>query len=128
MVFAIRELQRVVPLPGAQPCNVARFGGYRGKLTDHLAIASLNGMILILDGSDRVVSVVGGQPPVYLDGKLQPLEVFNYTFNHPHDVYAVMLPASHGTCHNGGPIKATRSSWNCWPGIPIRVSGAQSLG
>jgi hypothetical protein len=81
------ELQRVVPVPGAQPSNVAQFGGYRGNLTDHLAVASLNGMILILDGSDRVVSVVGGEPPVYVDGKLQPLQVFNYTFNHPHDVY-----------------------------------------
>jgi peptidylamidoglycolate lyase len=81
------ELQKVVPVPGAQPGNVAQFGGYRGSLTDHLAVASLNGMILILDGSDRVVSVVGGEPPIYVDGKLQPLQVFNYTFNHPHDVY-----------------------------------------
>jgi len=30
---------------------------------------------------------VGGEPPVYVDGKLLPLQVFNYTFNHPHDVY-----------------------------------------
>ncbi len=81
------ELQKVVSVPGAQPGNAAPFGGYLGKLTDHLAIASLNGMILILDGSDRVVSAVGGEPPVYADGKLQPLQVFNYTFNHPHDVY-----------------------------------------
>ena len=82
------ELQRVVPVPGAQPSNVSRFGGYRGGVSDdHLAVASLNGMILILDGSDRVVSAVGGEPPVYGDGKLQPLQVFNYTFNHPHDVY-----------------------------------------
>ena len=82
------ELQRVVPIPGAQPCNVAPFGGYRGsQKNDHLAVASLNGMILILDGTDRVVSAVGGEPPVYVDGKLQPLQVFNYTFNHPHDVY-----------------------------------------
>jgi peptidylamidoglycolate lyase len=55
--------------------------------SDLIAVASLNGMILILDGSDHVVSAVGGEPPVYLDGKLQPLQVFNYTFNHPHDVY-----------------------------------------
>jgi peptidylamidoglycolate lyase len=81
------ELLKVVPVPGAQPSNAAPFGGYRGKLTGHVAIASLNGMILILDGSDQVVSVVGGEPPVYVDGKLQPLEVFNYTFNHPHDIY-----------------------------------------
>ena len=44
-------------------------------------------MVLILDGSDRVVSVVGAEPPVYVDGKLQPLQVFNYTFNHPPDAY-----------------------------------------
>jgi peptidylamidoglycolate lyase len=82
------ELRRVVPVPGARPSSVASFGGYRaGQFDDHLAIASLNGMILILDGADHVVSVVGGEPPVYLDGKLQPLQVFNYTFNHPHDVY-----------------------------------------
>jgi len=82
------ELLRVVPVPGARPSNVAQFhGSASGKAENHIAIASLNGMILILDGSDRVVSVVGGEPPVYVDGKLQPLQVFNYTFNHPHDVY-----------------------------------------
>jgi hypothetical protein len=82
------ELQRVVPVPGARPSNVARFHSIAGgHLDNHIAIASLNGMILILDGADRVVSVVGGEPPVYVDGKLQPLQVFNYTFNHPHDVY-----------------------------------------
>ncbi len=81
------ELQKVVPVPGAQPSNAAPFGGYRGKPSDHVAIASLNGMILIIDGSDRVVSAVGGEPPVYVDGKLQTLQLFNYTFNHPHDVY-----------------------------------------
>lgn len=78
------ELLKVVPVPGSQPSNVAAFSG---KYQDHLAIASLNGMILIVDGADRVVACVGGEPPEYVDGKLQPLSVFNYTFNHPHDVY-----------------------------------------
>ena len=81
------ELLRVVPVPGARPSNVAQFHPSGGKEDKHIAIASLNGMILILDGDDHVVSVVGGEPPVYVDGKLQPLQVFNYTFNHPHDVY-----------------------------------------
>lgn len=82
------ELQQVVPVPGAQPSNVAPLGGNRSaRFKNHIAIASLNGMILILDGTQRVVSVVGGEPPVYVDGKLLPLQVFNYTFNHPHDVY-----------------------------------------
>jgi len=78
------ELLRVVPVPGLQPSNVAAFNG---QYHDHLAVNGLNGMILILDGSDRVVSCVGGEPPRYVDGKLQPLSAYNYTFIHPHDVY-----------------------------------------
>jgi peptidylamidoglycolate lyase len=78
------ELQRIVPVPGAKPSNVAQFHGNR---SDHIAVASLNGMILILDGTDRIVSVVGGEPASYQDGKLQQLQVYNYAFNHPHDVY-----------------------------------------
>jgi hypothetical protein len=70
-------------LVGAMPCNVAQLGA---RFKDHLAIACLWGMVLILDGADRVVSAVGGMPPVYNDGKLQQLENFNYTFGHPHDV------------------------------------------
>jgi hypothetical protein len=82
------ELEKIVPVPGARPSNVAQFRrSPDGKTDNHLAIASLNGMILILDGTDRVVSVVGGEPAVYVGGKLEPLQVFNYTFNHPHDVY-----------------------------------------
>ncbi|HTS36887.1 MAG TPA: hypothetical protein VMH04_14520 [Candidatus Solibacter sp.] len=81
------ELQRSVPVPGARPSNVAQFHNADGRFKNHIAVASLNGMILVLDGSDRVVSAVGGEPPVYKDGKLEPLQVFNYTFNHPHDVY-----------------------------------------
>ncbi len=82
------ELQRVVPLPGARPSNVAQFHSTPvARFSNHIAVASLNGMILILDETDRVVSAVGGEAPVYVDGKLQPLQVFNYTFNHPHDVY-----------------------------------------
>ncbi len=80
------ELQRIVPVPGARPSNIAQFHGSKST-ENHIAVASLNGMILILDGSDRVVSVVGGEPATYIDGKLQQLQVFNYTFNHPHDVY-----------------------------------------
>jgi peptidylamidoglycolate lyase len=82
------ELQRTVPVPGARPSNVAQFHSTPGgRFNNHIAVASLNGMILILDGTDRVVSAVGGEPPIYAGGKLQPLQVFNYTFNHPHDVH-----------------------------------------
>lgn len=76
------ELLRTVAVPGSQPSNIAPMAG------SHIAIACLNGMILILDGNDRVVSAVGGEPPAYVDGTLQPLVNYNTTFNHPHDVYA----------------------------------------
>ena len=74
------ELEQVVPLPGTEPSNISEYNGY-------LAIASLNGMILILDKDNKVVSVVGGEAPSYVDGKLQPIVPYNYTFIHPHDVY-----------------------------------------
>ncbi|HXR92589.1 MAG TPA: hypothetical protein VN750_20165 [Steroidobacteraceae bacterium] len=68
---------------GVMPCNVAQLPG---RFEDHLAIAGLWGMVLILDGADRVVSAIGGLPPVYVHGKLQQLVNFNYIFGHPHDV------------------------------------------
>ena len=75
------ELLRTVAVPGSQPSNIAPMAD------NHIAIASLNAMILILDGQDKVVSVVGGEAPVYDNGVLKPLVPFNATFNHPHDVY-----------------------------------------
>jgi hypothetical protein len=75
------DLLRTVAVPGSQPSNVTPMAG------GHLAIASLNAMILILDAQDKVVSAVGGEAPVYENGVLKPLVPFNATFNHPHDVY-----------------------------------------
>jgi peptidylamidoglycolate lyase len=75
------ELLRTVPVPGSQPSNIAPMAD------NHLAIACLNGMILVLDGQDQVVSAVGGEAPQYVDGVLQPLVNYNTVFNHPHDVY-----------------------------------------
>ena len=76
------ELLRIVAVPGSQPSNIVPMAD------NHLAIASLNGMILILDGKDRVVSAVGGEAPVYDGDTLKPLVPYNAVFNHPHDVYA----------------------------------------
>ena len=75
------ELLRTVAVPGSQPSNIAPMAN------GHIAIASLNAMILILDAQDRVVSAVGGEPPVYENGVLKLLVPFNETLNHPHDVY-----------------------------------------
>ena len=82
------EMERNGEPVAARPGNIAQLGNYRdGRFKDHLAIACLRGVILILDGADRVVSVVGGGPAEYIDGKLQTPEVFNYTLTHPHDVW-----------------------------------------
>jgi peptidylamidoglycolate lyase len=78
-------LLNVVDVPGAMPSNATRMNG---RYADHLVITSLNSMLLIIDGSDRVVCVVGGDAPVYDKGKLQSLSPYNYTFAHPHDTYA----------------------------------------
>jgi len=78
------ELQRVVPVPGARPSNVAEFHSADGRFKNHIAIASVNGMILILDANDRVVSAVGGDRPRNIEEKLETRQVFNYTFNHLH--------------------------------------------
>lgn len=75
-------LTRTVAVPGSQPSNIVPMAN------NHLAIASLNGMILILDGADRVVSAVGGEAPRYEGDALQPLVPYNAVFKHPHDVYA----------------------------------------
>jgi peptidylamidoglycolate lyase len=75
------ELLRTVAVPGSQPSNIAPMAN------GHIAIASLNAMILILDAQDKVVSAVGGEAPVYDNGVLKPLVPFNETLNHPHDVY-----------------------------------------
>jgi len=72
-------------------------------------------MILILDGADRVVSAVGGQPPRYVDGNLQGLEVFNYTLSHPHDVYvdaSGSLYVAQWWSNQTYPIKLELLSWS----------------
>ena len=76
------ELLRTVAVPGSQPSNIAPMAD------GHIAIASLNAMILILDRRNRVVSVVGGEAPVYEGDTLKPMVNANGVFNHPHDVYA----------------------------------------
>lgn len=75
------RLERIVPLPGAKPSNVALWRD------GHLIIPSIDGMILVLDGDDRVVSVIGGEAPRYEGGVLQPIRAFNYSLFHPHDVH-----------------------------------------
>lgn len=99
------ELVRTLHLPGASPCNVAALSGRR---SNYLAVASLNGMILILDPSDSVVSAVGAMPPIYVDGQLQYLRPNNKVLTHPHDVCVDSAGALYVAQWNSGrtyPIK-----------------------
>ncbi|MBA2353898.1 MAG: hypothetical protein H0V80_04420 [Acidobacteria bacterium] len=101
------ELLRTVPVPGSQPSNIAAMAD------GHIAIASLNAMILILDARDRVVSVVGGDAPIYDNGVLQPLVGHNTPFIHPHDVYVDASGAMYVAQWNSKqtyPIKLERAS------------------
>jgi hypothetical protein len=56
---------------------------------------------------------VGGTPASYVDGKLQPLEAFNYTLTHPHDVYVYVDVDASGALYV--------AQW--WPGqtYPIKL-------
>ncbi|MEM8987406.1 MAG: 6-bladed beta-propeller [Pseudomonadota bacterium] len=77
------DLLKTIAVPGAMPSNVAPF---KGRYQGYLAVACLTGMILILDDTDAIISVVGGQPPRYDGDRMRTLYPFNYEFNHPHDV------------------------------------------
>lgn len=101
---AAGELLREVALPGSQPSNVVPMAN------NHLAIASLNGMILILDGTDRVVSAVGGEAPQYEGNTLKPLVPFNAVFKHPHDVYA----------DTAGDLYVAQ--WNSYRSYPVKLA------
>ena len=99
-------LEKVLPLPGTQPSNVALLG-------QHLVVASLNAMVLVLDPVDRLVSVIGGLPPLYADSKLKPVRVFNSTLYHPHDIHvdtkgAIYVPQ--WDSNHTYPVKLTRVS------------------
>lgn len=100
------ELQRVVPVLGARPSNVAQFHNADGRFKNHIAIASLNGMILILDANDRVVSAVGGETPRYTDGKLETLQ-YSITRSIIRTMF-MWIRLGRFMCRNGGQIKLIR--------------------
>ncbi|SHG63999.1 hypothetical protein SAMN04488109_1192 [Chryseolinea serpens] len=82
------ELIEIIALPGACVCRPVIKG-------DHLYAAVLRspdlgaegtGFVTILDKNNKVISNIGGTPPVYADGKLQPMAQSEKLFVHPHDV------------------------------------------
>ena len=78
----------IIALPGACVCRPVIKG-------DHLYAAVLRspdlgaegtGFVTILDKNNKVISNIGGTPPVYTDGKLRPMAQSEKLFVHPHDV------------------------------------------
>ena len=83
------KLIKEVSLPGSNPRMIQIVG-------DHLFVPHLadnwptdrqsRGYISVLDRDYRIVSNIGGTPPVYIDGKLQPMQQQGGFFRHPHDL------------------------------------------
>jgi peptidylamidoglycolate lyase len=83
------ELIEEISLPGSNPRMIQIVG-------DHLFVPHLadnwpadresRGYISVLDRDYRIVSNIGGTAPVYVDGKLQPMQQQGGLFRHPHDL------------------------------------------
>ena len=77
-------------LPGGNPRQIRRYGGQ--YFATHLADnwpkdRSSRGFVSVLDANLRVISNIGGSPPIYDDaGRLQPMRHQEEVFLHPHDL------------------------------------------
>lgn len=77
------------PMPGANPRDGVLFGDF--LIIPHLsdnwpADKNAPGFISILDRNNRIISNVGGSPPVYENGVLQSMKTTTKAFIHPHGV------------------------------------------
>ena len=79
-----------IDLPGGNPRQIRKHDGH--FFIAHLADnwpkdRNSRGFISVLDAEMKVISNVGGAPPVYTDaGVLQPMQHQEEVFQHPHDV------------------------------------------
>lgn len=82
------NLIEIISLPGACVCRPVIKGDYlyAAVLRSPSLKEEKTGFVTILDKNNRVVSNIGGNEPVYIDGKLQPLQQTDKIFVHPHDV------------------------------------------
>jgi peptidylamidoglycolate lyase len=86
------KLIQEISLPGSNPRMIQIVG-------DHLFVPHLadnwpadrqsRGYISVLDRDYKIVSNIGGTPPVYTDEKLQPMQQQGAFFRHPHDLVVV---------------------------------------
>ena len=77
-----------IPLPGAWVCRPVINGDYlyAAVLQSSSAVNKQSGFVTILDKDFKVVSNLGGNEPVYTDGKLQEMQQTVKAFQYPHDV------------------------------------------
>jgi peptidylamidoglycolate lyase len=82
------KLQEIIKLPGACVCRPVIKGDhlYAAVLRSPNLDAENTGFTTILDKNNKVVSNIGGTPPVYTDGVLQPMAQAEKIFLNPHDV------------------------------------------
>lgn len=83
------KLLKETKLPGSNPRMIQIVGEH--LFVPHLADnwpkdRQSRGYLSVLDRNDRIVSNIGADPPVYLDGKLQPMRERGGWFRHPHDL------------------------------------------
>jgi peptidylamidoglycolate lyase len=82
------EYISTIPLPGAWVCRPVINGDYlyAAVLQSSSAVNKQSGFVTILDKDFKVVSNLGGNEPLYTDGKLQEMQQTVKAFQYPHDV------------------------------------------
>ncbi len=82
------KLIEVIDLPGAFICRPVIHGEnvYLAVLISKIPWDSQSGFICILDKNNKVISVPGGNKPIYKEEKLERLHQTVKVFHHPHDV------------------------------------------
>lgn len=82
------QFMETLALPGAWVCRPVIKGDYlyAAVLQTHAEQGKNSGFITILDKNNKVVSNLGGNNPVYKDGKLESLHQTQKAFSYPHDV------------------------------------------
>lgn len=82
------QFMETIALPGAWVCRPVIKDDYlyTAVLQTHSEQGKNSGFITILDKNNKVVSNLGGNSPVYKDGKLESLHQSQKAFSYPHDV------------------------------------------
>lgn len=83
------KLIKEIKLPGSNPRMIQIVGDH--MFVPHLADnwpkdRQSKGYLSVLDRNYKVISNIGGTPPQYVDGQLQPMNQQGGFFRHPHDL------------------------------------------